>query len=124
MSEVKDSPVNERAISSMIPYSHHVDDGVIATKNGEYIAVIKLDGRSHFAAELDTVERWVYDLNNKFKAIAKENVALWSHMVRRKVDEYPEKEYENPFCSELDTQYKNSFKRMSDTSGKTIKIFM
>ena len=92
MSEVKDSPVNERAISSMIPYSHHVDDGVIATKNGEYLAVIKLDGRSHFAAELETVERWVYDLNNKFKAIAKENVALWSHMVRRKVDEYPEKQ--------------------------------
>ncbi len=113
MSEVKDSPVNERAISSMIPYSHHVDDGVIATKNGEYIAVIKLDGRSHFAAELETVERWVYDLNNKFKAIAKENVALWSHMVRRKVDEYPEKHYDNVFCAELDKEYKNSFKDYS-----------
>lgn len=113
MSAVKDNLVNERAISSMIPYSHHVDDGVIATKNGEYLAVIKLDGRSHFAAESDTVERWTYDLNNKFKAIAKENVALWSHMIRRKINEYPFKQYDNYFCEELDHQYKSSFKDYS-----------
>ena len=99
----------DRDIATMIPYSHHVDDGMIATKNGEYLAVIKISGRSHFAAELETVQRWVQDLNTKFRAIAKENIAIWSHMVRRNVNEYPAKVYDNPFSSELNRVYEKSF---------------
>ena len=104
---------NDRDIADFIPYSHHVSDHVIATKNGDYVSVIKLVGRSHFAAEDATVERWVVDLNTKFKAFAKENVCLWSHMDRRKVNEYPVKHYDNAFCEELNQRYAESFKNYS-----------
>jgi type IV secretion system protein VirB4 len=100
----------DRNIADSIPFSHHVSDTVIATKNGDYVTTIKLVGRSHFSADADTVERWVNDLNTKFRSFAKENICIWSHMVRRKVDEYPTKHYDNVFCSELNKEYEQSFK--------------
>lgn len=41
---------SETPVGQFIPYSHHVTDTIISTKNAEYLSVWKIDGRSHQSA--------------------------------------------------------------------------
>ena len=100
---------SESPLSGFIPYSHHVTDKIISTKSAEYVSVWKIGGRSHTSASIEEVTTWRRDLNNFFRGIATAHVSVWSHIVRRRVDEYPETQFENPFCRQLDEQYRKSF---------------
>ena len=100
---------SESPLSGFIPYSHHVTDKIISTKSAEYVSVWKIGGRSHTSASMEEVTTWRRDLNNFFRGIATAHVSVWSHIVRRQVDEYPESQFDNPFCHQLDEQYRKSF---------------
>jgi type IV secretion system protein VirB4 len=106
----------ESSISEYIPYSYHVDDDVISTKNGEYLSVWRLSGRSHQSASAEDVWQWLRELNQLVRGMASgvANIAFYSHTVRREVFEYPESEFDNIFCRQLDAKYRASFdgKRM------------
>lgn len=103
----------EGAIADYLPFSHHITDQAISTKNGEYMTVIRISGRSHQAASGDEVFRWTRELNNAVRGLASANVCFWSHVVRRKVFEYPDAEFSNPFCRRLDEKYRASFENQS-----------
>lgn len=100
---------SDSPISDFIPYSHHVTDKIISTKSAEYVSVWKIGGRSHTSASIDEVTIWRRDLNNFFRGIATAHVSVWSHIVRRRVSEYPTTEFENSFCKSLDEKYQESF---------------
>jgi type IV secretion system protein VirB4 len=100
---------SESPLSNFIPYSHHVTDKIISTKSAEYVTVWKIGGRSHTSASIEEVTTWRRDLNNFFRGICTAHVAVWSHIVRRQVDEYPDTEFENVFCRQLDDEYRKSF---------------
>lgn len=97
---------SETPVGQFIPYSHHITDTIISTKAAEYLSIWKVDGRSHQSASLDDVYQWVNELNNTLKGVATANVALWSHVVRRRVFEYPDAEFDNSFCKQLDERYR------------------
>jgi type IV secretion system protein VirB4 len=80
---------SETPVSQFIPYSHHVTDTIISTKNADYLSVWKIGGRSHQSAAQEDVFTWVRELNNTLRGVASANLALWSHVVRRRVSEYP-----------------------------------
>jgi type IV secretion system protein VirB4 len=101
--------VHETPLSNFIPYSHHVTENIISTKNAEYLSVWKIGGRSHQSASEADVFNWVRDLNNLLRGIATEHIALWSHVIRRRVFEYPDGEFENIFCKKIDEKYRQSF---------------
>lgn len=103
----------ETPISDYVPYSHHVTDTIISTKNAEYLSIWKLSGRSHQSASLEDVYSWVRDLNNTLRGIATANIVFYSHIVRRKVSEYPDAEFDNAFCQTLNDKYKESFTNLS-----------
>lgn len=92
-----------------IPYSRHVTETIVSTKSAEYLSVWKLGGRSHISASLEDVVIWRRDLNELMKGIGGQNVAFYSHVVRRRVFEYPDTEYENVFCDQLDREYRRTF---------------
>lgn len=100
----------DRDISDNIPYSHHADDHVIVTKNGDYVTTFKIKGRSHLAVTAADVERWITEVNTKFRGAASENLCIWTHLDRYSIDEYQDKVFDNVFCTELNEQYKKSFK--------------
>jgi type IV secretion system protein VirB4 len=104
---------NEGAIADYLPFSHHVSDTAISTKNGEYMTIIRISGRSHQSASEDEVFRWTRELNNAVRGLASANVCFWSHVVRRKVFEYPDAEFSNVFCKQLDRKYRSSFEDMT-----------
>lgn len=103
---------SESTITKFLPYSHHVSDSVISTKTGEYISVWKIEGRSHQSASTEEHFQWVEELNNVLKGIGTANVSLWSHVVRRRVDDYPDSNFENAFAKQLDDKYRDSFKNI------------
>lgn len=99
----------ERTLQSRIPYSHHVNNNVIATKEGHYLSTIKLAGRSFIGQSYETILRWLEEINTGFKGVASENVSIHTHLVRKKVSEYPDKKFDNFFSSELDRIYSSQF---------------
>ncbi|MGQ9449561.1 VirB4 family type IV secretion/conjugal transfer ATPase, partial [Xanthomonas citri pv. bilvae] len=103
----------EKAISSFIPYTRHVTDTILGTAAGDLLTVFKLSGRSHLSADYETLMNWVRDLNTVFKGAASDHLALWMHMVRRRVTEYPQAHYDNTFCAQFDEKYRAMFTEKS-----------
>lgn len=99
----------EVAVADFLPLSHHVSDTVLATKEGAYLSVWRIKGRSHQCADVKDVFRWTEDMNVAVRGIASEKIAFWSHLHRRRVFEYPEAEFDNLFCERLNNKYAETF---------------
>lgn len=104
---------SERLLSGRIPYSHHVRDNVVVTKTGEYLTTIKIVGRTFLGESPETVSRWVYELNTALKGCMTENFAIWTHLDRHKISEYPEKQFNNFFSEYFDKEYSKLFNQDS-----------
>lgn len=104
LKELKETPVSE-----FIPYSHHVTPTIISTVNADYLSVWKIGGRSHQSASEEDAFAWARELNNLWRGVMTANITLCTHVVRRKVNEYPESKFENAFCRRLDEKYCESF---------------
>lgn len=99
----------EEPVGNYVPYSYHLTDTVISTKQGEYLSIFRVAGRAHEAASSEDVARWVRDLNNTVRGLCgTATIALNVHVVRRAVWEYPDGEFENVFCRKLDEKYRDA----------------
>jgi type IV secretion system protein VirB4 len=67
-----------------IPYTLHVSPEVVKTAFGDYIQVFRLGGSSFECADDDTLNTWHERLNVLWRNLASPQVALWSHVVRRR----------------------------------------
>jgi len=104
---------SEIPVSNFVPYSHHITETILSTRNAEYLSVWKLSGRSHQSANQEDVYAWVRDLNNTLRGIATANIVFYSHIIRRKISEFPDAEFDNVFCQTLNNKYKSSFTDLS-----------
>jgi len=100
----------EKRVADFIPYSHHVTPTIIATKGGEYLSTWTVGGLSHETASRAELGSRVSDLNNAWRGIAEAGTAFWSHVVRRRVHEYPASDFEGFFCRRLADGYAASLK--------------
>ncbi|CAJ5661684.1 type IV secretion/conjugal transfer ATPase [Burkholderia pseudomallei] len=99
----------EVALADYIPYSTHVTDQVIRTREGDYLRIWKLAGIAFEAADpVDILVR--HDgFNQLVRALPGGHVALWTHRVRRRVSDHFATPYGSRFCQELATRYYASF---------------
>src|SRR5258707_1811556 len=67
-----------------IPYAAHVAPEVIVTTQGDYLQTLRLSGASFESADDETLNNWHERLNVTWRNIASPNVALWTHLVRRR----------------------------------------
>ena len=67
-----------------IPYTAHVAPAVIRTSLGDYVQVFRLGGASFESKDDADLNNWHERLNVLWRNIASPNVALWSHVVRRR----------------------------------------
>jgi len=100
---------SEKPIADYVPYTRHVTENIISTQSGDLLTVIKLSGRSHLSADHQTLMQWIRDLNTVFKGAASDHLALWHHLIRRHVTEYPQARYESMFCQQFDDKYRKLF---------------
>ena len=67
-----------------IPYAAHVAPEVIVTTQGDYLQSFRLSGASFESADDETLNNWHERLNVTWRNIASPNVALWTHLIRRR----------------------------------------
>lgn len=98
---------NEATVADDIPYSSHVTKNAVKLHNGDYIQVIKVQGAAHESADVQDINSWHDQLNGFMRNLASPNMALWSHVVRRTYNEFPEGEFQTDFCQELNDKYRD-----------------
>lgn len=95
----------ERPVASHVPYTRHVDDHIIRTRDGLLLTIFKLDGYSFETADLSEVNGRLLGRNDIVRTLANSRFALVSHIIRREVEPRIESTFDNAFCSELDARY-------------------
>ena len=103
--------LKERAVSHYIPYKHHVTNQIIACNDHEYMAVIKVGGRSADAADITEQDKWITEIHNVLRGQSLGKLGVYSHIARREVNEYPESEFPQTFAKEFDQQYRATFQK-------------
>ncbi|MGF6479565.1 VirB4 family type IV secretion/conjugal transfer ATPase [Paraburkholderia sp. JPY419] len=99
----------EVPLAGYIPYSTHVSDHIIKTREGDYLQVWKIAGIAFEAADPADILARHDGLNQFVRGLAGGHVAVWSHRLRRRVSDRFPTEYRNRFCEELATRYYASF---------------
>lgn len=101
-------PVFEPSVSKHVPYSHHVTPTIIATRAHEYLSVWKVGGRTFEGFSEADLAIWRNELNNLLRGFPN-GFGLYTHLVRRRVKEYPESEYPDWFSRQHDRSYSRLF---------------
>jgi len=96
----------EIAAAAMIPFTAHVDEHVIRTRAGDYVQTLRLGGASFESADDDDINSWHERLNVLLRNIASPNLALWSHVIRRREIGYPAGRTVPGFAGEVEHRYR------------------
>lgn len=103
-------PLNrERDMSEFIPYSAHVTDDTLVTKQGDLVRIWRIDGIAFETAEPEDILRHKEQLNILLRSLASDQVAIWSHIIRRRKTDVLRSVFENDFCRDIDRKYFQSF---------------
>lgn len=107
-SEVIARPTYEPGVGEHIPYAHHVTPTILSTKTWEYLSVWRIGGRTFEGISEAEMSTWRNELNNMLRGFPN-GFGLYSHIVRRKVQEYPNSDYPDDFSRDYDQAYRTTF---------------
>lgn len=104
-------PSKERSVASALPYSQHIDDYTVITHEGDLTGTIRVHGLSFETIghkDLDNfTQQWFSAMSNIAR---KPNVALWTHIERRRVRyDVPRDGFDNYLSNEFARQYADRF---------------
>lgn len=102
----RDAMNRELFASDNIPYTAHVHENVVKTRAGDYVQGFRLMGASFESADDADINNWHERLNVLWRNIASDQVALWTHVVRRRESVYPPGQCPSGFSRELDQHYR------------------
>jgi len=88
-----------------IPYVAHVSPTIIKTVFGDYVQVMRLSGASFECADDDELNTWHERLNVLWRNIASPQVALWTHIIRRREVTAVPRDF-SEFAGALDHKYR------------------
>jgi type IV secretion system protein VirB4 len=74
----------EISTAARIPYTAHVSPTIIKTGFGDYVQVMRLGGASFECADDAELNTWHERLNVLWRNCASPQVALWTHVIRRR----------------------------------------
>jgi type IV secretion system protein VirB4 len=101
----------ERPVAAHIPYTRHVDDHIVKTRDGLFLTFIKLEGYSFETADMSEVNSRLLARNDIVRTLANSRFALVSHIVRREVQPRIESTFDNALCREIDERYDAALSR-------------
>ena len=111
------SAMNREIFGAMnIPYTAHIHENVVRTKAGDYVQALRLGGASFQSADDEDINNWHERLNILLRNIASDQVALWTHIVRRRENVYPRGSCPAGFARELDEHYRDR------VTGETLMV--
>jgi type IV secretion system protein VirB4 len=89
-----------------VPYTAHVSEHVVRTRHGHYVQSFRLGGISFESADDEQLNNWHERLNILWRNIASPNVAVWTHVIRRREHTYCGGRFPPGFASELNEKYR------------------
>jgi type IV secretion system protein VirB4 len=96
----------ELTLASQIPYTAQVNEHVVRTRAGHYVQVMQLGGVSFECADDADINAWHERLNVLWRNVASWQVAVWTHLVRRRDFSYPSGAFANRFAIALNERYR------------------
>jgi type IV secretion system protein VirB4 len=106
----------EMPASRRIPYTAHVAPEVIVTTQAGYLQTFRLSGASFESADDETLNNWHERLNVTWRNIASSNVALWTHLIRRRDTPHVPPAAGSGFADRLAQRYQERL------SGETLMV--
>ncbi|MGL4528739.1 MAG: VirB4 family type IV secretion/conjugal transfer ATPase [Aestuariivirga sp.] len=95
----------EEPVASHIPYSRHVDDQTLKTRDGLYLSVLKLDGFCFETADMAEINARLATRNILLRGLGTSRFAVMTHVIRRAITPKLPGPITNPFAAELDRRY-------------------
>jgi type IV secretion system protein VirB4 len=74
--------VREPIASRHVPYTAHVAETVVRTRQGHYVQAFRLAGASFECADDAVLDAWHERLNSLWRNLASPELALWTHLLR------------------------------------------
>src|SRR5260370_32204519 len=104
----------EFTAADKIPYTAHVAPTVVRTTFGDYVQVLRLGGASFESNDDEELNNWHERLNVLWRNVGGPNVALWTHVIRRRTGIPPssdetaaQRQSSRPFADALHTKYRS-----------------
>jgi type IV secretion system protein VirB4 len=97
---------HELTLASQIPYTAQVSEHVVRTRAGHYVQVLQLGGVSFECSDDADINAWHERLNVLWRNLASPQVAVWTHLIRRRDHSYPSGTFTNAFAAALNDRYR------------------
>jgi type IV secretion system protein VirB4 len=104
----------EFTTADRIPYTAHVAPTVVRTAFGDYMQVFRLGGASFESNDDDELNNWHERLNVLWRNVGSANVALWTHVIRRRAgvaaaseEGAAQRQLGRPFAGALHARYRS-----------------
>ena len=111
----------ESSAAERIPYTAHVAPTVVCTADGDFVQIFKIDGASFESADDEVLNNWHERLNVLWRNIASSQVALWTHVLRRRSRHAPVGGQGSAFADALATKYRE---RLSQETLMVNEIYL
>ncbi|MDP1875175.1 VirB4 family type IV secretion/conjugal transfer ATPase [Phenylobacterium sp.] len=93
-------------LAQALPYVRHITDEVVGLETQALMVCLQLEGASFETADLETLNDEIGQLNNVWRNIADDRLALWHHIVRRPYAPPPPRPVVTGFSRALDDGYR------------------
>lgn len=103
---VEADPAREVDPRDYLPYARHVTDRIVALDSRALMICYRLDGASFETADVQDINNWHGKLNLAWRNLASDKLAVWHHIIRREVDDYPDGRFRSDFARDLDAKYR------------------
>jgi type IV secretion system protein VirB4 len=90
---------------AQLPYARHVSDAVVALDSGALMMSFQLDGAAFETADVRDLNDRHVKLNQAWRNLADERLAIWHHVVRHTVEPPVSAGYRSAFAAELGAAY-------------------
>jgi len=97
----------ELSVSRFIPYTRHVDDTTLKTKEGYLLKIIKLAGIPFETADQLDINQRKNIRATLLRGLSNSRFALYHHIIRREDSDTLECFFENEWCQKLDQAYQD-----------------
>ena len=108
--------LREPTAARHIPYAAQVSETAVKTFAGDYVQAFRLAGVSFESADDETLNNWHERLNVTWRNIASPNLALWTHVVRRRERTVPGMSSGDGFADRLARRYQQRL------AGETLMV--
>jgi len=95
----------ETDVRANVPYARHVTERVVALDNGALMVCFELGGVSFETADIRDLNDWHTKLNQTWRNLADDRLAVWHHLVRRPAIPKAVEGFRSDFARELNAEY-------------------